>query len=125
MNTLTKSKTQTPDRPVEQTFVAPPVDIREDKDAFILVADMPGVDKRGVSVTLDGTDLTVTGERTVAAPAGEELHRESSHRSFRRTFEIAPVIDSARISARVADGVLTLTLPKTEAVKPRAIAVTD
>lgn len=125
MNTLTQPNTQTPDRPVEQRFVPPPVDIREDKDAFILVADMPGVDKRGITVMLDGTDLTVTGERTATAPGGEELHRESSRRSFRRTFEIAPEIDSTRISARVADGVLTLTLPKAEAVKPRTIAVTD
>jgi len=110
---------------VEQRFIAPPVDIREEPEAFILVADMPGVDKRGITVRLDGTDLTVTGERTVDYPAGEELHRESARRSYRRTFEIAPEIDSARISARVADGVLTLVLPKAEAVKPRTIAVTD
>jgi HSP20 family protein len=125
MSTLTKTNPQMAERPVEQRFIAPPVDIREDKDAFILVADMPGVDKRGITVRLDSTDLTVTGERTVDYAAGEELHRESARRSYRRTFEIAPEIDSARISARVSDGVLTLTLPKAEAVKPLTIAVTD
>lgn len=125
MNIMTKTNPQTAERPVEQRFIAPPVDIREDKDAFILVADMPGVDKRGLTVRLDGTDLTVTGECTVDYPAGEELYRESAQRSYRRTFEIAPEIDSARISARVSEGVLTLTLPKAEAGKPRTIAVTD
>ena len=125
MSTLTKTNPQNAERPVEQRFTAPPVDIREEKDAFLLVADMPGVDKRGITVRLDGTDLTVTGERTVEYPNGVELHRETAGRSYRRTFEIAPEIDSTRISAQVANGVLRLTLPKTEAVKPRTIAVTD
>lgn len=108
-----------------RAWAIPPVDIRDAGDAIVLIADMPGVSKEGVKVTLDGTDLTIEGTRTVPTPEGQPLHQESSRLTYRRTFEVAPDIDTSRISARVADGVLTVTLPKAEAVKPRHIEVTD
>lgn len=108
-----------------RAWATPPVDIRDAGEAIVLVADMPGVGKEGVKVTLDGTQLTIEGERTVPMPEGQPLHQESSRLAYRRVFEIAPDIDAGRISARVADGVLTVTLPKAEAVKPRRIEVTD
>lgn len=108
---------------MEPTFVAPPVDIHEAKDEYRLVADMPGVGKDDLEVMLDGTELTVTGHRRQVDLKGDYLHRESRAYSFRRTFELDPSIDGAKVSAQIVEGVLTVRLPKTEAVKPRRIEV--
>lgn len=109
----------------EVTYVAPAVDIQEQKDEYRLLADMPGVGKDDLEVVLDGTELTVTGHRRRAESVGEHLHRESRSHSFRRTFQLDPTIDGAKIAAQVADGVVVVRLPKTEAVKPRRIAVSN
>jgi HSP20 family protein len=107
----------------ETTYVAPPVDIEEQPDEYRLLADMPGVGKNDLDVVLDGNELTVTGHRRLFETNGDYLHRESRAHSFRRTFQLDPTIDGAGIVAKVEDGVLTVRLPKTEAVKPRRIEV--
>jgi HSP20 family protein len=111
-------------RQTEERFAIPPVDIREEADEFVLIADMPGVTKEGLEVTLDANELTLVGHRSPATENREYLHRESRRPSYRRVFEIAPEIDAGRITAHIADGVLTVRLPKAEALKPRKIAIT-
>ena len=87
-------------------------------------AEMPGVNKDGLEVLLEGNELTIVGHRAAADATGFEfLHRESSQADFRREFVLDPVIDTARIQARIEQGFLVLNLPKTEAVKPRRIEV--
>ena len=108
----------------ERRYVAPEVNIIETTEGFVLEADMPGVNKEGLQVTLEGSELTLVGHRDEAQPVkGTLIHRESRAADFRRVFELAPEIDSARIGARIENGVLTVTLPKTEKVKPRKISV--
>lgn len=104
-------------------FVSPPVNIFESKDGYVLEAEMPGVNKEGLEVTLEGNEMTIVGHRSAAVPGGEALFRESHLADFRRVFELDPAIDSGKISARIDQGVLTLTLPKSEKVKPRRISV--
>jgi len=111
----------TQDRPME--FVSPEVDIFETRDGYLLQAEMPGVSKEGLEITLEGTEITITGRRQRETMPGQPLFRESRETSYRRVFELDPAIDTAKISARMDQGVLTLTLPKSEKVKPRKITV--
>jgi len=104
-------------------YVLPAVNIREDKDAYILEADMPGVNKDSLEITLEGSELTLIGRRNEAPAAGEVLLREQRRADYRRVFEVAPTINTSAISAHMSQGLLILTLPKSEAVKPRRISV--
>jgi HSP20 family protein len=70
-------------------------------------------------------EITITGRRTNLVPSGVGLISERRPVDFRRTFELDPAIDCGRISARMNQGVLTLSLPKSEKVKPRKVHVTD
>lgn len=104
-------------------YVTPEVNIFETKDGYVLEAEMPGVNKDGLEITLEGNEITIVGNRNVAALTGETLFSESRTANYRRVFELDPAIDTGKISARMDQGVLTLTLPKSEKVKPRKITV--
>jgi HSP20 family molecular chaperone IbpA len=104
-------------------YVVPAVNIREEKDAYVLEADMPGVNKDSLEIMLEGCELTLVGRRVLDEQPGEVLLREQRSSDYRRVFEIAPTIDSAGIKASMNQGTLTLVLPKSEAVKPRRIQV--
>jgi len=106
-------------------FATPEVAISETQDGYVLTAEMPGVNKTGLDVTLEGAELTVVGHRTDVVPKAEPLFRESRSADFRRVFELDPAIDTRKIVAQMDQGVLTLRLPKAERVKPRKIEVTD
>jgi HSP20 family protein len=115
-----EAKSTTP-RPVD--YVSPEVNILETGEGYVLEAEMPGVNKEGLEITLDGTEITIVGHRNVEPLAGNVLFRESQNSDYRRVFELDPAIDTAKISATVDQGVLTLTLSKSERVKPRKIQV--
>ena len=121
--TLQKETGESPARTERQDYVLPEVNIFEDKDGYTLEAEMPGVGKGGLEVLLEDNELTIVGHRQHTAGPGELIFRESHTADYRRVFELDPAIDAARIMARLNQGVLTLTLPKSEQVKPRRIAV--
>lgn len=122
MNATLQKESQTAQtRPVN--YVAPEVNIFETGDGYVLEAEMPGVTKAGLEITLEDCEMTIIGNREISSGPGEALLRESRDASFRRVFQLDPAIDTARITARVDQGVLTLTLPKSEKVKPRKISV--
>ena len=106
-----------------RSFVSPDVNIFETKDNYTLEAEMPGVTKDNLEVTLEGNCLTLVGRRTDEPLTGTLLYQESRPADFRRVFELDPTIDAKHIRAQMNEGVLTLELPKAEAVKPRRIAV--
>ena len=108
----------------ERGYLVPQVNIVETKDSFILEAEMPGVSKEGLEVLLEGNELTIVGRRQTGVPGAEPVYRESNPRDFRREFVLDPSIDASKLSATIDQGVLTVTLPKTEKVKPRKIQVT-
>jgi HSP20 family protein len=123
--TLQKETNETPARTERQEYVLPEVNIFEEKDGYTLEAEMPGVSKEGLEVLLEGNELTIVGHRQRTAGPGELIFRESHTADYRRVFELDPAIDTSRIVAKMNQGVLTLTLPKSEEVKPRRIAVND
>lgn len=105
------------------TYMSPGVNIYENKDGYVLEAEMPGVNKDGLEITLEGSEITIVGRRQLEPMSGQPLFRESNTADFRRVFELDPAIDTGKIAARMEQGVLTLTLPKSERVKPRKIVV--
>lgn len=109
--------------PARVSYVTPLANIVETKDGYLLEAEMPGVNKGGLEITVDSGSLTILGRRSVPESNGTVLHRESRDADFRRVFELDPSIDSARITGAMENGVLRITLPKAEAVKPRKIVV--
>jgi HSP20 family protein len=99
------------------------VNIVEEKDGYMLEAEMPGVSKGGLEVLLEGNELTIVGRRIPMAENAQLLYRESYDYDFRRSFELDSAIDASRITARMENGVLHLDLPKAERVKPRRITI--
>ena len=102
------------------------VDVREDADHLYVEADLPGFAKDEVDVTLDNQTLTITAEQKPEnhpQPEGEWLLKERRPARFQRSFKLAPNIDGQKIEAKLADGVLRLTLNKREETKPRKIQV--
>ena len=77
----------------------------------------------GIRAASWSTELTIIGRRSLRRVEGALLHHESRPEDFRRTFELDPSIDADKISAKVDQGLVTLTLSKTEHVKPRRVAV--
>lgn len=121
MKTVTEQRPTA--EPAAQRFITPEVNIYETQDGYLVEAEMPGVSKDGLEVTLEGHEITIIGRRNHADLPGSALLRESHAADFRRAFELDPVIDTTRISARMEQGILRLTLPKSEQVKPRRISV--
>lgn len=104
--------------------VRPVYSVTESADAYSLTVQLPGVAKTGLSITDEDGVLTIRGERSWKQPAGwTSLYRESGERPFELALEHDQSIDVDKIHAELIDGVLTATLPKAEARKPRKIAV--
>lgn len=123
MKAVVESQKQQNGEVAERPFVSPEVNIYETQDGYALHAEMPGVPKNGIEITLQGNTLVLTGRRTDEMVPGTALIRESRGADYRRIFELDPAIDAQNISAEMRQGVLMLTLPKAERVKPRKIQV--
>jgi len=102
---------------------SPPVDIFHEREAFVLTFDLPGVDKKDIAVKMDGSVLTVRGERRFDKNRKEQdyLRIESAYGVFERSFDLPPTVDPAKTEARLENGVLQIVLPKREETKPRDI----
>jgi HSP20 family protein len=123
-STLTKSESPATNGNASRTnYLTPVTNIREDKDGYILEAEMPGVSKDGLEITVEAGELVIVGRRATPPAGAQAVHRETRGFDYRRAFELDGSIDSAKISAKIDQGVLVLHLPKAEAVKPRKIAV--
>ena len=104
---------------------APPVDIYETENELVLKADLPDVESKDIDVRVENQTLTITGERKFERKDnGKGYHRvERSYGSFARSFAVPNSFDTDKIDAGFKNGVLTVTLPKKEAAKPRQIKV--
>lgn len=99
----------------------PAVDFRDTEEAYIVTADLPGVSRENLKVQSAGNVLTISGERK--SERSEDGSSERAYGKFVRSFTMPSAVDSEHISAELKDGVLTVTLPKSESAKPRQIAV--
>ena len=113
-----------PTRP--ETTWSPRVDVVEDKDAYKLHAELPGLEKKDINVAVDNGVLTISGERAFESKEDKDSgyrHYERSYGSFSRTFKLPEHVDASKIKANHKNGMLELTLPKTELAKPKQIEV--
>jgi len=108
--------------PAAQTFA---VDIYETKDDVVVKASLPGVKPEDIEVSVVGDTLTIKGEVKEEKDIKEEnyIRKERRYGSFCRSFTLPVSVDADKATAEFENGVLTLTLPKAEEVKPKTIAI--
>ena len=104
-------------------YFEPSVDIYETEEALTVIADVPGAASEDIEVDLRENVLTITARTQELAERWKPIYREYRSGNYLRQFRLGQQIDQARITARVSDGVLTLTLPKVESALPRRIEV--
>lgn len=124
MNDKNVKKQEQQQTPKPVATLLPDVDVWEDAAVITLTADLPGVSNKGLSVRVDNDTLLVDGDATLDMPEGmEAVYAEIRTPHFRRSFALSRELDSARIDAKLKDGVLTITIPKAETAKPYRIEV--
>jgi HSP20 family protein len=101
------------------------LDVVEDEDAYTVKASIPGIDPNDVEVTLTDNVLTIRGETKEEKDVEEKNYRLRERRfgSFSRSLNLPVAVDADKVEATHENGVLTLSLPKSEAVKPKRISV--
>jgi len=123
-NTLTKNEPRELAPRAPRRTVIPRYNVRETADAFTITAHVPGVDKASLETTVHGENLTVSGRRTWSVPEDwTPIHREITSDDYRLVLELDHRVNRDAIRAELSQGVLTLTVPKAEAVKPRKIEI--
>jgi HSP20 family protein len=103
----------------------PAVDIKEEKDSFVIVADIPGVDPNDIEVHMENGMLTIKGEKESEKKEEREGYKrvERSFGSFYRRFSLPDTADAEKITAKSNNGVLEVRIAKQEQVQPRKISV--
>lgn len=104
---------------------SPRVDLSETKDAFVVKAEIPGVDQKDVSVSLEGQLLTIKGEKRQEKEEKDARHHriERAWGAFARTMRLPAAVEGDKVSATFKQGVLTVTLPKAPGAKGTTIPV--
>ena len=99
----------------------PKVNVYEYDDRIGIVAEIPGLDKKQLKVEVEENVLTISGDKhTVADDEGAKvLRRELKASSFKRSFELGELLDGDKVSAKFKDGILSVSIPKTEPEKPK------
>lgn len=111
--------------PGESPLWSPAVDITETADEIVLEAELPGMKKEDIDISLSGETLTLSGQRKFeqAQHSEQYLRIERQYGSWRRSFQLEVAIEAAGITASYEDGVLTIHLPKAKTAVPRQIEI--
>jgi HSP20 family protein len=114
-----------PEEALITTSFAPPVDIYEDEHNITLKMEVPGIEEKNIDVRIEGTTLTVHGERKLEKDEREENYRrmERQYGSFTRSFTLPSSVDPTQVSAHYDKGVLNINLAKKAEAKPKQIKV--
>lgn len=109
----------------DSTVWSPRVDVKETKDAYEILADLPGLDKKNIKISLHDNVLTVQGERKYEEKKEDEnrYFYERTFGNFCRSFRLPDKVNEKSVKADYKDGVLTIKLLKSEEAKPREIEV--
>jgi len=117
--------------PVRPQLWLPPIDIYETDAAFFVEADLPGVHRENVNIQFDRNALTISGTRAATLPAKEKAAQlrvfsaERTSGAFSRSVRLPEHVDAEKIEASYADGVLTVTVPKSAGARARAIPIVE
>jgi HSP20 family protein len=106
-----------------QNIHAPAIDVRANDEEIVFVCDVPGLKQEDLEVTLEADVLTIKGQRRYAGSEKDRVWLGRSHGAFARSFTLPDGVDPEKMSADLADGVLTLRVPKHPRAKPRRIAI--
>ena len=108
-----------------QAEFAPVVDVKETAEAVVVKAEVPGMDAKDINISVTGEVLTIKGEKKSEREEKEENYHvvERSYGSFSRSLALPGAVDLDKIEAKYDKGVLTVTCPKKEEVKPKAIEI--
>lgn len=115
MTEMTRTEQQTMQKTTPLSWASPPVDVLEGQDEYLVFADVPGVEKDGISIQYAEGELKLSATRS-GAPEGWPSE-------YRRVFAVGPDVDVERIEAKLEHGVLAVHLPKTVSAKPRQIEI--
>ena len=107
----------------QELYITPLVDVQSTPESVVLRAEMAGVSKGGVEISVEDGNLFLVGHRRALNVSGDPIYLERRPVHYRRVYELDPSIDTDKITARVEDGILTVTLPKSEKVKPKKITL--
>jgi HSP20 family protein len=115
------------DEPAATTTWSPAVDIFETEGEIVVKAELPGMDRKDITLNLERNVLTLKGERRFEKEAKDDnYHRiERSYGGFSRTFSIPATVDEEKIHAEYKEGVLKIVLPKKEQAKPKQIRIVE
>ncbi|MCA0402249.1 MAG: Hsp20/alpha crystallin family protein [Proteobacteria bacterium] len=110
---------------IETSSWSPLVDIKEEKDCFLVLADVPGVKKEDIDISLENHVLTLKGQRQFERTEQHQgyTRRERTQGQFYRRFSLPQTADDAKITARYAHGVLEIRIPKREAATEKKIEI--
>src|SRR5262245_45196239 len=114
-----------PPQHVSSRVWSPPVDVYEDQDAIVIKVDLPGMKQEEIDIERNNETLTIKGERKFEDEARREkyVRVERQYGLFQRSFTIGIPVEAEKVKATYRDGILELTLPKAEAVKPKKVQV--
>ena len=103
---------------------SPALDLYQNQDNVIAMVELPGMRKEDIEISLHDGTLTIAGERKSTSANGEKAERTERYiGKFRRSVTLPTLVDASQTSATYRDGILTITLPKTEEAKPKKIQV--
>ncbi|MBO9651436.1 MAG: Hsp20/alpha crystallin family protein [Variovorax sp.] len=120
----TTAKEQSNEARYNAAALMPPVDVVEDASGITLYADLPGVSRDRLNLQVEAGTLTIDADIDLNLPEGlQSSHTEVGFGRFHRTFTLSSELDTEKVTAELADGVLKLSIPKAEHAKPRRIEV--
>lgn len=110
-------------RPASPEDATPAVDVYDDGGRFVVTASLPGVGKENLDIELENNVLTISAKREVKEDERTWHRREIYHGSYSRSLKFGAPVDGSKVTAEYKDGLLTVSVPKEEKIKPRKIEI--